>query len=157
MANIYLYHGSDQRIDNPRWDVGDEGRDFGKCFYTTYDRRTAKDWAKKNFKEHQVVNRYAIDLERLVDGDLKIKRFEANAQWAEFVWSNRYDTKFKRPKYDVIIGPMADRGLKEQFMKMKTEGKTFEEIAPLIHYDRFRSMQVCFCSDYAIGMLNHID
>lgn len=157
MANIYLYHGSDQRIDNPRWDVGNEGRDFGKCFYTTYDRRTAKDWAKKNFKGDQVVNRYSIDLERLVDGDLKIKRFEANAQWAEFVWSNRYDTKFKRPKYDIIIGPMADRGLKEQFMKMKTEGKTFEEIAPLIHYDRFRSMQVCFCSDYAIGMLNHID
>lgn len=49
---------------------------------------------------------------------------------------------------------MADRGLKEQFIKMKTEGKTFDEIAPLIHYDKFRSMQVCFCSDYAIGMLN---
>lgn len=71
--------------------------------------------------------------------------------------NQRIDTKFKRPKYDIIIGPMADRGLKEQFMKMRTEGKTFEEIAPLIHYDRFHSMQVCFCSDYAISMLNLID
>lgn len=157
MANIYLYHGSDQRIDCPRWDIGEEGRDFGKCFYTTYDRKTANNWAKKNFKDRPVVNRYVIDLEQLNNGKLKIKRYEANAQWAKFVWSNRYDTKFKRPKYDIIIGPMADRGLKEQFMKMKTEGKSFEEIAPLIHYDRFNSMQICFCSDYAISMLNLIE
>ena len=87
MKNMYLFHGSDRRIDTPRWDVGDEGRDFGKCFYTTYDRRTAKNWALKNFNDHQVVNRYAIDLERLSDGRLKIKRFEANDQWAEFVWN----------------------------------------------------------------------
>lgn len=154
MANLYLYHGSDKRIEEPRWDVGNEGRDFGKCFYTTYDYKTAKDWAEKNFNAHYVVNRYAVNLEHLVDGNLTIKRFVANAQWAEFVWRNRYDTRFKRPKFDIIIGPMADRGLKEQFLRMRTEGKTFEEIAPLIHYDRFRSMQVCFCSDYAIRMLN---
>ena len=157
MANVYLYHGSNQRIENPRWDIGEDGRDFGKCFYTTYDRKTAKNWAKKNFKHHYVVNRYAIDLERLLDGELKVKCFEADAQWAEFVWNNRYNAKFKRPKYDVIIGPMADRGLKQQFIKMKTEGKTFLEIAPLIHYDNFRSMQICFCSDYSIRMLNLID
>lgn len=154
MANVYLYHGSNQEIETPRCDVGNEGRDFGKCFYTTYDYKTAKNWAKKNFQEPPVVNRYAIDLERLADGELKIKRFRADAQWARFVWDNRYNTKYKRPCYDIIIGPIADRGLKKQFMKMKTEGKTFEEIAPLIHYDRFRSIQVCFCSDYAVRMLN---
>lgn len=43
----------------------------------------------------------------------------------------------KRPNYDIIIGPMADRGLKEQFMKMRMEHLTFAEIAPLIHYDKF--------------------
>lgn len=157
MANVYLYHGSGQRIESPRWDLGDEGRDFGRCFYTTYDRRAAKDWANKNFKGNPVVNKYAIDLERLADGGLKIKRFEADAKWAEFVWNNRYNTRFKRPSYDIIIGPLADRGLKEQFMKMRIEGKTFGEIAPLIHYDKFRSMQVCFCSDYAVSMLNLMD
>lgn len=157
MANIYLYHGTDIKIERPRWDLGEEGRDFGRCFYTTYDRRTAKDWARKNFKDSQVVNRYSIDLEKLEDGNLRIKRFKADEEWAEFVWSNRYDRKFKRPNFDIIIGPMADRGLKEQFMKMKTEGKTFKEIAPMIHYDKFKSLQVCFCSDYAINMLKLID
>lgn len=157
MTNVYLYHGSSLKIDSPRWDLGDEGRDFGRCFYTTYDRKTASDWAKKNHHVNPVVNRYSIDLESLTDGVLKIKLFNADAEWAEFVWRNRYDRRFKRPNYDIIIGPMADRGLKEQFIKMRTEGKTFAEIAPMIHYDKFKSLQVCFCSDYAVKMLNLID
>ena len=156
MANVYLYHGSDQVVSKPLCNVGAKGRDFGTCFYTSYSRKTAKDWAKKNFNRRAIVNRYSIDLERLSDGNLKIKRFQADAEWAEFVWRNRYDAKYKRPNYDIIIGPMADRGLKEQFMRMRTEKLTFEEIAPFIHYDRFKSMQVCFCSPYAISILNHI-
>ena len=51
---------------------------------------------------------------------------------------------------------MADRGLKEQFMKMRMEHLTFAEIAPFIHYDKFKSMQVCFCTPYAISILNHL-
>ena len=151
--NTFLFHGSDCVVDAPKHNVGAEGRDFGKCFYTTYSRATAKDWAKKNFPGRGVINKYAVDLEQLTDGKLRVKRFEANEEWAEFVWRNRYDEKFKRPDYDIIIGPMADRGLKEQFMKIRTEGKTFAEIAPLIHYDRFKSLQVCFCSEYAIKIL----
>lgn len=77
-------------------------------------------------------------------------------EWAEFVWRNRYDERFTRPNYDIIIGPMADRGLKEQFMKMRMEHLTFAEIAPFIHYDKFKSMQVCFCTPYAISILNHL-
>ncbi|MCR5394122.1 MAG: DUF3990 domain-containing protein [Bacteroidales bacterium] len=157
MANIYLYHGSNQRIESPKWNIGEEGRDFGRCFYTTYDRRTARDWAKKNFGDNPIVNKYVLDLEKLTDGTLRIKRFNADAEWAEFVWKNRYDRKYRRPDYDIIIGPMADRGLKKQFMKMRTEGKSFAEVAPFIHYDRFQSMQVCFCSDYAVRMLDLIE
>lgn len=156
MDKLYLYHGSDQVIEHPLCNVGAKGRDFGVCFYTTYSKKTANDWARKNFNEKSVVNKYSIDLERLTDGKLKVKRFEANAEWAEFVWQNRYDEKYKRPDYDIIIGPMADRGLKEHFMKMRTEGLTFADVTPMIHYDRFRSMQVCFCSKYAISILNHI-
>lgn len=71
-------------------------------------KKTASDWANKNFKEKSVVNRYSVDLEQLSEGNLKIKRFSANAAWAEFVWRNRYDERFTRPNYDIIIGPMAD-------------------------------------------------
>lgn len=71
-------------------------------------KKTASDWANKNFKEKSVVNRYSVDLEQLSEGNLKIKRFSANAEWAEFVWRNRYDERFTRPNHDIIIGPMAD-------------------------------------------------
>lgn len=116
-----------------------------------------KNWAVKNFKENAIVNKYTINLEKLNDGGLKIKRFYANAEWAEFVWRNRYDIHFKRPNYDIIIGPIADKDLKQQFIKRKTEGLSFAQVANLIHYDKFHSLQVCFCSDYALSMLELID
>jgi len=154
--NIYLYHGSNIVIASPKWDFGEKGRDFGLCFYTTYSRRTAKDWATKNYGHNPIVNKYAIDLEKLSDCNLKIKHFMADAEWAEFVWKNRYDTHFKRPDYDIIIGPMADRGLKEQFIKMRLNDLTFADIAPQIHYSKFKSLQVCFCSEQAVNMLTLI-
>ena len=117
-------------------------------------RLTARNWADKNFGDNGIINKYSIDFEKLIDGNLRIKRFYANEEWAEFVWNNRFNPKFKRPDFDIIIGPIADKGLKKHFMKIRTEGKTFSEIAPLIHYDRFKSLQVCFCSDYAISILN---
>ena len=89
----------------------------------------AKNWANKRFEKDAVLNKYHIDLERLVDGNLKIKRFNADAEWAEFVWRNRYDEKYRRPDYDIIIGPIADFGLKREFIKMRTEGLSFSDVA----------------------------
>ncbi|MDY3266632.1 MAG: DUF3990 domain-containing protein [Phocaeicola sp.] len=157
MANIFLYHGSNQRIDNPQWNIGSKGRDFGKCFYTTYNKPTAKNWAKKLFGNDAIVNKYAIDLEKLCSGCLNIKRFVADAEWAEFIYNNRYNDKFKRPEYDIIIGPIADKGLKKHFSKIKTENKSFSDIANLIEYNKFKSLQVGFCSNKAINMLNFTD
>ena len=90
----------------------------------------------------------------IVTPDVLIPRYETEELVENILY--RYDEHFKRPNYDIIIGPMADRGLKEQFMKMRMEHLTFAEIAPLIHYDKFKSMQVCFCTPYAISILNHL-
>jgi hypothetical protein len=55
------------------------------------------------------------------------------------------------------VGPVADRGLTEQFAKIETEGLTFADVAPLIKYDRYKEMQVCFSSEYAVKLLKRID
>lgn len=154
--NIYLYHGSNVKISEPLCDVGEKGHDFGQCFYTTYSRNTAKNWAQKRFPGAEIVNRYSLDLERLLDGRLKIKRFKADAEWAEFVWNNRFVKTFKRPDYDIIIGPIADYGLKKEFIKMKTEGLSFSDVAARIHYDKYKSLQVSFCTPYSLTILNEI-
>lgn len=154
-----LYHGSDVRIQVPRCDVGESRRDFGQCFYTTHSNRMARDWALKRSVESgsgtPVVNKYVVDLERLGTCELKVKRFEANEEWARFVYDNRYVRDYVRPDFDIIIGPLADRGLAEKFAEMEMKGLTFADIAPRIEYTRYRTLQVCFCSERALCVLKN--
>jgi len=152
-----LYHGSDTNVKMPVWDSGSRYRDFGQCFYTTYDLRTAKDWAEKLSLITPTINKYALNLKRIKTSVLSIKRFNADAEWARFVFDNRENERFKRPAYDIIIGQIADRGLANLFMKVKSGEKTFEEIAPLIQYNRFKNFQVAFCSDNALDCLTYLD
>lgn len=86
--------------------------------------------------------------------DLRIKRFKADAEWAEFVYNNRENARFRRPSYDIIIGPIADRGLSDEFKKVKRGKATFADIAPLIHYDKYKSYQVAFCSEKALNRIS---
>lgn len=157
ILQFVLYHGSDTDVRVPRWNSGSRFRDFGQCFYTTYDRNTAKDWAEKMTALYPIVNKYALNLKRINSVDLHIKRFEANEEWVRFVYENRENARYKRPAYDIIIGPIADRGLQEEFRKVKRGKATFAEIAPLIHYDRYHSYQVAFCTDKALELLTYLD
>ena len=153
-----LHHGTDQTFDTPRWDMGSERRDFGRCFYTTYSRKMADDWAKYKSQEGGgITYHYVIDFTKMASCNLRIMRYEANEEWAKFVYNNRYNKRFRRPQYDIIIGPLADNGLSDQFSKIKKEGKTFEEIAPLIEYTKYSAVQVCFCSDNALQLLRRIE
>lgn len=155
-STVVLYHGTDKVLLQPTWNKGSRYRDFGQCFYTTYNRDMAVDWAEKRFDDNYVVNRYVFDFSSADSGYLRVKRFYADEEWAKFVYNNRYNKRFNRPNYDIIIGPLADNQLKEQFNKIKTENKTFDEIAALIEYRRYKDMQICFCSDYALSFLKII-
>lgn len=157
VGKLLLYHGSDQQVNIPEWNHGSRYRDFGHCFYTTHSRAMARDWAEKASLLTPVVNGYAIDFEVVETHNLRIKRFRADAEWAEFVYNNRFNPGYKRPQYDIIVGPVADCGLTEQFSRIETEGLTFADVAPLIKYERYKEMQVCFCSEYAVKLLKRID
>lgn len=86
IGKLLLYHGSDQQVNIPEWNHGSRYRDFGHCFYTTHSRAMARDWAEKASLLTPVVNGYAIDFEVVETHNLRIKRFRANAEWAEFVY-----------------------------------------------------------------------
>jgi hypothetical protein len=157
ISQFILYHGSDTNVKLPVWNLGSRYRDFGQCFYTTYDRETAEDWADKMNTLYPVINKYALNLKHFQTADLRIKRFAADAEWAEFVYNNRENSRFHRPAYDIIIGPIADRGLALEFKKVKHRKASFAEIAPLIHYDKYNSYQVAFCTDKALQLLTYLD
>lgn len=157
ISQFILFHGSDVIVRMPVWNSGSRYRDFGQCFYTTYDRNTAKDWAEKMTIMSPIVNKYALNLKNIGSTDIRIKRFNADEEWARFVYDNRENARFRRPHYDIIIGPIADRGLSTEFKKVKSGKATFEEIAPLIHYNRYNSYQVAFCSERALKLLTYLD
>ena len=157
ISQFVLYHGSDSSVKLPVWNSGSRYRDFGQCFYTTYDRATAQDWADKQNVLDPVINKYAFNLKHMPTADLRIKRFKADAEWAEFVYNNRENARFRRPSYDIIIGPIADRGLSDEFKKVKRGKATFADIAPLIYYDKYKSYQVAFCSEKALNLLTYLD
>ena len=54
VGKLLLYHGSDQQIDRPEWNHGSRYRDFGQCFYTTYDRETAEDRLDEESEKQQL-------------------------------------------------------------------------------------------------------
>lgn len=157
ISQFVLYHGSNTDVKLPVCDSGSRYRDFGQCFYTTYDRSTAQDWAEKQEALNPVVNKYAFNLKHMPTADLRIKRFQADAEWAEFVYNNRENSRYRRPAYDIIIGPIADHGLSDEFKKVKRGKATFAEIAPFIHYDKYHSYQVAVCSKKALNLLTYLD
>lgn len=108
---MYLYHGSNKIIDNPKYDGSRERTDFGRGFYLTPNENQARRWSIKG--KRKVVNCYRINKE-----SLKIYKFELNLEWLLFIIYNRKVGEFdfgllkERFKYledfDIIVGPTAD-------------------------------------------------
>lgn len=107
---MLLYHGSDVVVKHPVLLPERRALDFGPGFYLTSSKSQAEKWAKivklRRKSSSAVLNTYEfIDSEI---GKLNVLKFEsANAEWLEFVCSNRrrggaYEN------YDLVIGPVAN-------------------------------------------------
>lgn len=109
-----VYHGTNVKIDNPNIRIGRSDTDFGQGFYVAFNNYMAEKWAVR--KDYPVVNEYDIDLT-----GLKIKQFEIDKEWLDFVISNRNGMFLKQyNKYDVLVGTTADD-------KMFTTIETYEQ------------------------------
>lgn len=155
--SLILYHGTDAKITTPDLTKCKTFRDFGKAFYLSYNMGLAKDWAAKKSSASAKVNDYGIVLNDVESGNLRIKRFKADEQWAKFVYNNRTNEKFVRPDYDIIIGPIADNTLQNWFNKIEEDGLPFSEVASRIQYAKFKDNQYAFCSSRALKLLKWVD
>lgn len=45
MEKIIIYHGSPNKVVIPRYDLGNDNRDYGKGFYITEDIELTKEWS----------------------------------------------------------------------------------------------------------------
>ena len=75
---MYLYHGSNMKVETPQLILSNRTLDFGSGFYTTSDESQAKRWAelqaKRRKKGAAVISVY--DFDEAQAGNLAILRFE---------------------------------------------------------------------------------
>ena len=61
---ITVYHGSNQIIEYPTFELGRKDNDFGLGFYCTESSDLAKEWAVSSLRDG-FSNRYTLDTEHL--------------------------------------------------------------------------------------------
>lgn len=155
-----LYHGTNVYFTTPDLNLCRNYKDFGKGFYLTNKRSSAKDWSQKKnlLNDEIIINIYQIN-DSLLNEDneqgLRIKIFrEANPEWVRFLYNNRENRRF-RHFYDIVIGPMGDNGIASFFAQVKRKEKTLEQIAQEINYTKFRAIQYSFNTERALNFLSY--
>lgn len=106
---MYLYHGSNQIVQNPIIIAPNRGIDFGTGFYTTANHNQASEYAKKIIKKRNgesIVNVFEIN--EIILNNYKVQRFSyPDENWLKFVVANRQNIN-QNSEYDLIIGPVAN-------------------------------------------------
>ena len=102
MEELLLYHVGFDEIKRPDIKLGRKNADFGQGFYTSQDKEFSERWARSRKGLKTILNAYTLSL----DG-LKIKRFERDEEWYDYIYRNRNGYSDAFIDYDVIIGPIA--------------------------------------------------
>ena len=107
---MFLYHGSNVEVREPKLLRNQREFDFGKGFYTTSDFEQASRWAKRTAARLKqsggIVTEYEIDEDKLTE--LKILVFDKpDEEWLRFVAANRKGSS-EAEEYDLILGPVAN-------------------------------------------------
>ena len=103
MDRVKLYHTGFQRIEKPDIRIGRANADFGQGFYLSDNGGFSRRWARSRRGETTWLNTYDL----APDG-LKVKRFERDAEWFDYIFRNRSGYPDALAEYDVIIGPIAN-------------------------------------------------
>lgn len=150
-----LYYGTTYDFEYPDLSKGREHTDFGIGFYVTDDNDMAAEWKKWRSNGH--VNIYNLTLKELPTCKLQVKRFTgASEEWAKFVYNNRKG-RIKRNHYDLIIGPVADNGLEDWFLKIERGEIGWTELAEGIDHRKYKSLQYCFKKENAVKLLAYVE
>lgn len=156
---ITLYHGTDCKFRRPMLEKCLSYKDFGKGFYLTKKFDMAKEWGSRKNSVQYNINLYEVDDDYLAQAEqngLSVKVFEADAEWAEFVYNNREVEDFAHD-YDIVVGPVANSKIEAHFAKIKRGEATFEEIARTLPYASFDAEQICLCSELSFEILKYRD
>ena len=147
---ITLFHAGYEVIKEPDVHHGRKNADFGQGFYTTDDISFARRWGREKPGTEVIINKYELD-----ESSLKIKRFERDQSWFEYIFSNRRVKPDIYAEYDVIIGPIANDTIYETF-GIVTSGFLSDEEAMKLLLVGPCSLQIVLKSEKAAENLKFI-
>lgn len=84
---MYIYHGSENVIETPRFGYGNPHNDYGLGFYCTENLELAKEWACQKNKDG-FANSYELDIEELSVLDLSEPKYSI-LHWIAILMQNR--------------------------------------------------------------------
>lgn len=166
MKRIILYHGSQNKIVNPKYGLGEDKHDYGKGFYLTESLDLAKEWAVCKPNEiNGWVHKYELDIT-----ELRILEFQ---QHSIFAWlaelmkhrdaddSRRYRVLSEKfiakygidtDEYDLIKGWRANASyfyIAKEFVRDNVDIEILEELLSLGGL----GIQYCIKSEFAYSKL----
>ncbi|MBQ5959769.1 MAG: DUF3990 domain-containing protein [Firmicutes bacterium] len=100
---MILYHTGFAEIRKPDIHYGRRNADFGQGFYLTGDRAFAQRWARERGGQTTILNQYELTTE-----GLRIREFDRDADWFDYIYANRNGRPDSLAEYDLIIGPIAN-------------------------------------------------
>ena len=156
---MFLYHGSNIIVNEPRIIESVRARDFGSAFYTTSSRAQALRWASLQEKRRRTgiaqISIYDFDIQ-VASHNLKIKIYEyPNKEWLDFVVDNR-KSKYEGLTYDLVIGPVAN----DRTMTVINDyimGNISEETALILLMPQKLEDQYAFLSQEALSNLTFVE
>ena len=150
MKRIILYHGSQNKIVNPKYGLGEDKHDYGKGFYLTESLDLAKEWAVCKPNEiNGWVHKYELDITELRILDFQqhsifawlaelMKHRDADDSRRYRVLSEKFIAKYgiNTDDYDVIKGWRANASyfyIAKEFVRDNVDIEILEELLSLIH------------------------
>lgn len=127
---LILYHGGLEYITNPNLFSGNIKSDFGPGFYTTPHESQAREWAmsrlKRDGKSTFAVSEYILDT-RNDDTLNQVVFTQPTKEWFKLVLDGREGLS---NSYDLIIGPVADAGMKDVFDEFYSRRREIRFLSP---------------------------
>lgn len=163
-----LYHGSYCVVEEPDLSKCNDGKDFGKGFYLTSDKKQAEKFAKRVAIKHKTSCGYVSIFEVVDIGDvLKIHEFVGTTEdWFKCVVGNRNFTcrnlAEKWKNMDVLIGKIADdhTDLVINAYFASAYGEVGSEIAMKTAIDNFLTAklndQFCFKTNKSLKVIRFV-
>jgi len=146
-----LYHGTTYNFTTPDLNKARSNTDFGKGFYLTDKEKMAENWTKG--KNNSTIMNYDLSLINNPDSyQLSVKRFTTNEEWFKYVYNNRKGKNTSKD-YDIVIGPIADNGIKKFFKLVESKKAKISDVVNEMNMKQFGALQYCFKTKEAIKLL----